>query len=165
MFIHYAYNHKIDKGNLFWQNLEKAKALRDYYTHLDMQKPRSITTAEVGTFIEATLLGLIWPSSLLHRTLLLGQYQLYEIWAELQRVAEPYRERPFFLDWHLQGHPCQFHCNFENVDAVRYPSVTPDPAEMAARYGNETSLRDWRERLVCSRRGRQINMVVTGTKR
>ena len=41
-----------------------------------------------------------------------------------------------------------------------------DPAEMAARYGAETSVLDWRERLVCSRcGGRQVDMVVTGTKR
>jgi hypothetical protein len=31
--------------------------------------------------------------------------------------------------------------------------VEPDPAEMAARYGAETSVLDWRERLVCSRCG------------
>jgi hypothetical protein len=44
--------------------------------------------------------------------------------------------------------------------------VEPDPAEMAARYGAGTSVLDWRERLVCSCcGGRQINMVVTGTKR
>jgi len=44
--------------------------------------------------------------------------------------------------------------------------VEPDPAEMATRYGAETSVLDWRERLVCSRCGsRQIDMVVTGTKR
>ena len=28
--------------------------------------------------------------------------------------------------------------------------VEPDPAEMATRYGAETAVRDWRERLVCS---------------
>jgi hypothetical protein len=44
--------------------------------------------------------------------------------------------------------------------------VEPDPAEMAARYGADTSVLDWRERLVCSRCGeRQADMVVTGTKR
>ena len=44
--------------------------------------------------------------------------------------------------------------------------VEPDPAEMAARYGAETSVLDWRERLVWSRcGGRQVDMVVTGTKR
>jgi hypothetical protein len=39
-------------------------------------------------------------------------------------------------------------------------------AEMAIRYGSETSVLDWRERLLCSRcGGRQVDMVVTGTKR
>jgi hypothetical protein len=43
--------------------------------------------------------------------------------------------------------------------------VEPDPAEMAARYGAETPVLDWRERLVCSRCGsRQVDMVVSGTK-
>jgi hypothetical protein len=31
--------------------------------------------------------------------------------------------------------------------------VEPDPAEMAARYGVETTVLDWRNRLVCSRCG------------
>jgi DNA-directed RNA polymerase subunit RPC12/RpoP len=44
--------------------------------------------------------------------------------------------------------------------------VEPDPAETAARYGAETPVLDWRERLVCSRCGsRQIDMVVSGTAR
>ena len=57
---------------------------------------------------------------------LVGQYQLYEIWAELQEFLVTYRERPFFLDWHLTGEPRMFHCNFENVDSARYPSVRED---------------------------------------
>jgi hypothetical protein len=44
--------------------------------------------------------------------------------------------------------------------------VEPDPAAVAARYGAETSVLDWREKLVCSKcGGRQVDMVVTGTKR
>jgi Zn finger protein HypA/HybF involved in hydrogenase expression len=31
--------------------------------------------------------------------------------------------------------------------------VEPDPAEMTARHGAETSVLDWRERLICSRCG------------
>jgi hypothetical protein len=43
--------------------------------------------------------------------------------------------------------------------------VEPDPAEMAAWYGADTRVLDWRERLVCSGRGsREIDMV-TGTER
>ena len=42
----------------------------------------------------------------------------------------------------------------------------PDPAEMAERYGAETSVPEWRDRLVCSECGsRNIDMVVTGTER
>jgi hypothetical protein len=44
--------------------------------------------------------------------------------------------------------------------------VEPDPAEQARRYGDGTTVPDWRERLVCSRCGsRRVDMVVTGTMR
>jgi len=44
--------------------------------------------------------------------------------------------------------------------------VEPDLAEMAASYGANTSVLDWRERLVCSDcGGRQVDMVVTETER
>ena len=125
VFIFYAYGHNIDRGSRFWQDLKRAKALRDYYTHLDVNEPRAITTADVMAFIEWTLLGLIWPSSILQRTFLLGQHRLYNIWAELQEYAVEYKERPFFLDWHLKE-PRMFHCNFEGVDASRFPSVRDD---------------------------------------
>jgi hypothetical protein len=36
---------------------------------------------------------------------------------------------------------------------------------MAAKYGAETPVLDRRERLACSRCGRQVDMVVSGTKR
>ena len=44
--------------------------------------------------------------------------------------------------------------------------VEPDVAEMAERYGVETTVSEWRGRLVCSRCGsRNVDMVVTGTER
>src|SRR5262249_12590365 len=44
--------------------------------------------------------------------------------------------------------------------------VEPDPAEIAARYGADTPVLNWRDRLVCSACGRrQVDMVVTGTER
>ena len=44
--------------------------------------------------------------------------------------------------------------------------VEPDPGEMAERYGAETTVPDWRRRLVCSRcSSRKVDMVVTGTER
>jgi len=44
--------------------------------------------------------------------------------------------------------------------------VEPDPAEMARRYGAETTVPEWRERLVCSQCGsRQVDFVATGDRR
>jgi hypothetical protein len=44
--------------------------------------------------------------------------------------------------------------------------VEPDPGEMAARYGAETSVLEWRRRLVCSACGsRDVDMVLSGAKR
>jgi hypothetical protein len=44
--------------------------------------------------------------------------------------------------------------------------VEPDPGEMAARYGAETSILEWRQRLVCSACGsRQVDMVLSGAQR
>jgi Zn finger protein HypA/HybF involved in hydrogenase expression len=44
--------------------------------------------------------------------------------------------------------------------------VEPDPADMADRYGAETTVPEWHKRLVCSRCGsRRVDMVVTGTER
>jgi len=44
--------------------------------------------------------------------------------------------------------------------------VEPDPAEMAARYGAETTVLDWREPArLFSLWQSEVDMVVTGTKR
>ena len=44
--------------------------------------------------------------------------------------------------------------------------VEPAPAEMASRYGSETTVLDWSKRLVCSVCGsHHTDMVVTGTQR
>ena len=48
---------------------------------------------------------------------------------------------------------------------ISHHQVEPDPAEMAERYGADTSILDWRERLVCSECGsREVDMVVSGTE-
>jgi hypothetical protein len=43
--------------------------------------------------------------------------------------------------------------------------VEPDPPDLANRYGETTSVLDWRDRLVCSRcNSRAVDMVVTGPR-
>jgi hypothetical protein len=43
--------------------------------------------------------------------------------------------------------------------------VEPDPAKHATRYGAQTTVLDWKARLVCAGCGsRKVDMVVSGTK-
>lgn len=128
--LQYGYNYKVERGATWWQRLEKAKELRDYYSHIQASDARDISSADVLDQLETVLLGLIWPSAELQRTLHLGQYRLYYAWEELSQLAEPYVEQPFFKDWPVGLEPYQFHCNFANVDTARFPN--PDE-ELAAR--------------------------------
>src|SRR5690348_15476264 len=50
--------------------------------------------------------------------------------------------------------------------AMSEDGTSADPDEIARRYGSETTVLDWRERLVCSRCGsHDVDMVVTGERR
>lgn len=119
--LYYGFNYKIDKGNKHWQNLGKAKQLRDYYTHVNVNNARSISTKEVIEFMESILLSIIWPSTEIKHTLLLHVYYIYEKWVFLMEKAQNYTEKPFHLGWILRE-PYMFYCPFENVDANRFPN-------------------------------------------
>jgi hypothetical protein len=122
VFIAHAYGSPIDRGSKYWQNLQKANDLRDYYTHIEAHDARAVASEDVFEFLEAVLMGLIWPSSMFQRTLLIGQYSLHGICEELKGCISSYKERPFFMDWHLKEERL-IHCNFENVDSARFPSA------------------------------------------
>lgn len=52
-----------------------------------------------------------------------------------------------------------------NAATARGYRVEPEPAAMAARYGAETTVADWRSRLVCGQCGsRHLDMVVSGAR-
>jgi hypothetical protein len=119
--LRYGYSLEVNRGNKYWQDLKAANELRDYYTHLDVTNPRSITTAELEQFMESILLGIITPSVLLRRTLLLGVYNMHSLLCGLRKLAEDFTEEPFFKDWPTdEGY--MFHCNFGNVDDGRFPA-------------------------------------------
>jgi hypothetical protein len=120
--LKYGYSLEVDRGSRYWQCLQAASKLRDYYTHLDVTDPRSISTTEVKQFMESVLLGIITPSVQLRRTLLLGVYDMHYVLSDLCELAEDYTEQPFFKDWPMEeGY--LFHCNFENVDETRFPTM------------------------------------------
>lgn len=121
--LKYGYGFVVDRGNTHWQNLQKAKELRDYYTHLDVAEPKAVSSSQVLDYLEAIMLGLIWPSCELKRTLFLGAYRLYEIWAGLLKLHTEYVEQPAHKDWSFKE-GFMFHCNFENVDSSRFPNLS-----------------------------------------
>ena len=120
--LRYGYGFGVDRGNKYWQRVDRARQLRDYYTHLQVADPRPITAQEVLDFMESVMLAIIWPSSALKRSLFLGVHNLYHIWAGLADEVEEYTEQPFFYEWDLREER-QFHCNFENVDTLRFPNT------------------------------------------
>lgn len=119
--LRYGYRHHVDRGSKHWQRLEQARTLRDYYTHLDVNDPRSISSEQVLDFMEAVLLGIIWPSAEMKRTQLLGIHNLYWTWDALRKLAEPFTEQPLFKDWPTDG-ALTIYCPFEGVDVGRFPS-------------------------------------------
>ncbi len=88
-------------------------------------------------FIEATLLAILWPSTLAKRTIFLGVYRLYTIWAELSELATEYVEQPFFKDWALSG-GYMFHCNFDNVDVDQFPNSMERIKQQEHKFVEET---------------------------
>ena len=121
VFLRYGYSYEVDRGTAYWQRVQAAQGLRDYYTHLDVNEPRTVSSAETLTFMESVLLGIIWSSTEIRRTLLLGVYRLYEQLMRLEELTTEYAEQPFFKDWPF-GEPYQFHCNFDGVDTDRFPN-------------------------------------------
>lgn len=127
LLLKYGYNFSADKGATYWQNLKKAQELRDYYTHVAIKESKAITTTDVINYLEAVLMAIITPSCLLQRTLMLNIYYLYDTWVGLAEIAEEYSEQPFFHDKPFkEGY--LFHCNFENVDADRFPNLREEQA-------------------------------------
>jgi hypothetical protein len=127
VFLRYGFDLDIDRGNKYWQGLEQAKELRDYYTHVEATNSRSLSDAQVLEFLEAVLLGVIWPSAQAKRTLLIGVHHLYAIWARLadltaEDLATGHIEEPFFHSWQWEGTQFMFYCPFTGVDADRFPN-------------------------------------------
>jgi hypothetical protein len=74
---------------------------------------------------------------------------------------KPYRGPPMTL-----GGAATAHLTFMVWCKARDHRSEPDPADQARWYGPETTVLEWRARLVCSRCGsRNVEMVVSGAKR
>jgi hypothetical protein len=125
--LQYGMGYKVDRGSIYWQALDRARDLRNYYTHIDAMNSRALPSDDVFDFLETVMLGIIWPSSEVKRTLQLGIFDLYWMWDQLRNLAhtvlpDGHTEQPFFHGWKLEGKPHLFYCPFTNVDNVKFPN-------------------------------------------
>jgi len=120
--LKFAYGFEVDRGDAYWQQVEAAQELRDYYPPLDVRDARAITSANLVDYMEAVLMVIIHPSAKLKKTLLLGIYGIYNLWSALADLAKPFVEKPPLMDMRMND-GFLFHCNFENVDEVRFPAA------------------------------------------
>lgn len=130
--LQYGYSHRIDRGFRHWQRLKKAKELRDYYTHLDVSESHALSAGQVLDFMESVLIGIIWPSSEIKRTQLLGVYRLYWIWDSLRKRTDDYKEQPLFMNWRFES-KLGFYCPFPNADSARFPNSQEENAREVER--------------------------------
>lgn len=122
--LRYGFGYTVDRGATYWQRLDAAKKLRDYYTHLDVTDPRAVSSDDVLDFMESVLLGIIIPSAQLKRTQMIGVYYLYWIWSYLRQHADLFVERSFFHDWKFpETDKVAFYCPFDGVDRQRFRSL------------------------------------------
>lgn len=125
--LQYGFEYKVDRGNKYWQGVERAGEVRDYYTHIDAMNSRALSSADVFDYSESVLLGILWPSAEVKRTLQLGIFDLYWMWHQLRDLArvempQGHIEQPAFHDWNLGGQPYMFYCPFANVDNKKFPN-------------------------------------------
>jgi hypothetical protein len=124
--LRYGFGLQVDRGATYWQELKKAQDLRDYYTHIKVAASRSISSAEVLDFMESVLLGIIVPSSLAKRTLMLNIFYLYDRWVDLSELTHDalprgHVEQPFFHSAKMEGSFTSY-CPFVSVDTDRFPN-------------------------------------------
>jgi hypothetical protein len=125
--LKYGFALNVDRGSRWWQGLQAAKELRDYYTHVDASKSRSISEVQVLELLEAVLLGLIWPSSLAQRSVMVGAVHSYDLVMALKELSAKnlpsgHTEEPFFHSWNWEGQTFGFYCPFSSVDKSRFPN-------------------------------------------
>jgi hypothetical protein len=125
--LQHGLGYKVDRRSKYWQALEKAKDLRDYYTHIDAMNSRALSSDDVFDYLETVMLGIIWPSAEVQHTLQLGIFDLYWMWDQLRDLAhtempDGHIEQPFFHSWKLDGQPHMFYCPFANVDNAKFPN-------------------------------------------
>jgi hypothetical protein len=88
---------------------------------------RALSQNDVMDYLETVMLGIIWPSAEVKRTLLLGVFDMYWVWDQIRELAsnhlpDGHVEQPFFHSLPLNGQCHTFYCPFTNVDNQKFPN-------------------------------------------
>ena len=120
--LRYGYSYQADRGSPYWQRGDKARRLRNYLVHVDVRESRGITADEVLNFMEDVLMLFITPSCMIGKSIFLGQFRFHNIVTDLRELVFPHTEQPFFGDRKFRE-KFLLHCNFNGVDATRFPNT------------------------------------------
>lgn len=128
VFLRYGFGLQVDRGARYWQALKEAQQLRDYYTHIEAARSRSVSSREVLDFMETVLLGIVTPSSQLRKTIMLNVFYLYDRWVELNEITaealpKGHNEEPFLHSKRMEG-GFLLYTPFISVDTQRFPSYS-----------------------------------------
>jgi hypothetical protein len=125
LMLKFGYGLEYDRGGEIWQCGEASLARRNEFVHYEVNSAPSINTSVLHAQLEAIMLLLIGPSTLLARSVFSRQYEIYWMLAEMQPLIEDFEERTFFKG--IMGGGYLFPCTFEEVDEDRYPTGSERP--------------------------------------
>ncbi len=125
LMLKFGYGLEYDRGGKIWQCGEASLARRNEFVHYAVNSAPSINTSDLWTQLEAIMLLLIGPSTLLGRSIFSRQYEIYRMLSELQPLIEDFEERTFFKGIMTGGY--LFPCTFQGIDEKRYPTASDRP--------------------------------------
>src|SRR5207244_4304362 len=118
----YGYGLDLDRGHQIFQRARKAEVKRNGFIHYDSGQAPSITTNQLWTHFESTLLLLIWSSTLAKTDVYIEQYDIYFRLMNLLPFIEDYEERPLMKGF--SGAPnfesYVLPCSFFGMDDDKY---------------------------------------------
>ncbi len=140
-----------------------ARDLRDYCTHVDAMNSRALSSEDVFEFLETVMMGIIWPSAQIERTLQLGIFDPYEMWDQLRELAgnllpEGHIEQPFFHGWHLGGEQHMFYCPFTSVDNAKFLNTDEQMGRSPGNGRTSSSTEPSDSILIENQRGHRFNL-------
>lgn len=121
--LKFGYGCNYDQGSRIWQLGRAAMTKRNELVHYEFSDMPALSTTQLWEFLESILLLLIGPSSLIKKSLMPSQYELYGVLSDLRPLIEEFEGKPFLKDWPLDLEAIIFPCAFDRVDEAQFPTM------------------------------------------